>query len=226
MPEPSIIAVDCTASDASVALGVEGAVVFEKAVAAGRKPSEVLMTPLGEALACIPESERLGAVVVGTGPGSYNGARVAIAAAQGIGLVRECAVAGISSLEALKTIRTGERCLAVGDARRGTMFVVRLGGGRIVGEVELVEPADLVGRVEVAVEEGHGVVTLEEPGRLLLPGVLEQEVRREEPEARLLLEAWDSRSEEEREKLAAVPPEPFYLREAYITTPRSKGGGR
>ena len=220
MPEAFTLAVDSTAPEASVALGQGGALRWETAVHAGRKPSEVLMTPLGQALESIPEDEHLGAILIGTGPGSYNGARVAIAAAQGIALVRNCAVAGISSLEALKTIRTGARCLAVGDARRGTMFVVRLEAGRIVGEVELVEPADLVGRVEVAVEEGHGVVTLEDPGRLLLPEVLEQEVRREAPEARYLLEGWEGRPGEEREALAAVPPEPFYLREAYITTPR------
>lgn len=222
MSATTTLAIDSTAPDASVALGDGQRLLWQRTVAAGRKPSEVLMTPLGEALAALPGDHELDAVLVGTGPGSYNGARVAIAAGQGIAMVRRCPLAGVSSLEGLKTIRTGERCLAVGDARRGTMFVVRLEGGRMVGEVELVEAASLVGRVEVAVEEGHGVVTLEDPARLLLPGALEQEVRREVPHAALLLEAWATRSAEEREELVAVPPEPFYLREAYITTPRKR----
>lgn len=222
MSAAATLAIDSTAPDASVALGGGGRVVWQQTVAAGRKPSEVLMTPLGEALAALPDGDQLGAVIVGTGPGSYNGARVAIAAGQGIAMVRGCPLAGLSSLEALKTIRAGGRCLAVGDARRGTMFVVRVEEGRLVGEVELVEPAALVGRVEVAVEEGYGVVTLEDPARLLLPGALEQKVRCEVPEAALLLAAWESRRAEEQEALAEVPPEPFYLREAYITTPRKR----
>lgn len=216
------LAIDSTAPEASVALGRGGALCWERSVSAGRKPSEVLMNPLGEALGEMVEGGELGVVIIGTGPGSYNGARVAIAAGQGIGMVRGCGVVGVCSLEALVTTRAGGRCLAVGDARRGTLFAVRLEEGRVVGEVELMEPGDLVGRVEAAVEAGCGVVTLEEVGRLLLPGSLEKEVRREVPQARLLLEAWGARSEEEREGLCGVPVEPFYLREAFITTP--KGG--
>ena len=98
----------------------------------------------------------------------------------------------------------------------------RLKVKRVVGEVELLEPANLVGRVEAALAEGYGLVTLEEVGRLLLPAELGQEVRQEMPEARLLLQAWQARSGEEQEKLKEVPPEPFYLREAYITTPKKK----
>jgi tRNA threonylcarbamoyladenosine biosynthesis protein TsaB len=205
-----------------VALSDGERLVWEKSVSAGRKPSEVLMNPLGEALEGIPEGEGLGIVVIGTGPGSYNGARVAIAAGQGIGMVRGCAAVGVSSLEALETTRAGGRCLAVGDARRGTMWAVRLEEGRVVGEAELLEAEDLVSRVEAAVEEGYGVVTLEEVGRLLLPEGLEKAVKQELPQARLLLEAWWARSAEEREAVVKVPPEPFYLREAYITTPRKK----
>ena len=137
------------------------------------------MNPLGEALEGIPEGEGLGIVVIGTGPGSYNGARVAIAAGQGIGMVRGCAAVGVSSLEALETTRAGGRCLAVGDARRGTMFAVRLEEGKVVGEAELLEAEDLVSRVEAAVEEGYGVVTLEDVGRLLLPEGLEKAVKQE-----------------------------------------------
>ncbi len=104
------------------------------------------------------------------------------------------------------------------------MFAVRLEEGQVLGETELLEPEDLVGRVEAAVEEGYGVVTLEEVGRLLLPGALEAVVRQEVPQASLLLEAWRARSEEEQVVVREVPPEPFYLREAYITTPKAKVG--
>jgi hypothetical protein len=42
------------------------------------------------------------------------------------------------------------------------------------------------------------------------------------PQARLLLDAWGARTAEEQEVVKQVPPEPFYLREAYITTPTKK----
>lgn len=222
MSEGYVLAIESSAPEASVALGFGGGLAFARSVAAGRKPSEVLMNPLAEALAGIPEGQDLAVVVIGTGPGSYNGARVAIAAGQGIGMVRGCQVVGISSLEALETTRAGGRCLAIGDARRGAMFVVRLEEGRVVGETELLEPEDLVGRVEAAVEEGYGVVTLEEVGRLLLPGTLEGEVRQELPTASLLLDAWKATGEEQQVALRDVPPEPFYLREAYVTTPKKR----
>ncbi|MDA0768327.1 MAG: tRNA (adenosine(37)-N6)-threonylcarbamoyltransferase complex dimerization subunit type 1 TsaB, partial [Verrucomicrobia bacterium] len=75
MSESYALAIDSTAPEASVALGRGGALLWEQSVSAGRKPSEVLMNPLGEALGEMGEGGELGVVIIGTGPGGYNGAR-------------------------------------------------------------------------------------------------------------------------------------------------------
>ena len=65
-------------------------------------------------------------------------------------------------------------------------------------------------------------MTLEDAERLGLPEELAVAVEVAMPEASLLLEAWQARSAEERDELIAIPPQPFYLREAHITVPRER----
>ena len=214
MTESFQLAIESSAAQASVALQCRGELVFSAAVEAGRRQSEVLMGPLQEALAYVLRGV-IEFVLVGTGPGSYNGARVGIAAGQGISLVHECPAIGVCSLEALATVRAGGSCLALGDARRETFFTLELREGRLSGTPDLLEHADFVQKVESAAEEGASLVTLEDPARLRLPGSLEVELA--VPSAERLLAAWASKSEAEQAELAAIPPEPFYLRPPHIT---------
>ncbi len=211
------LAIESSAPEASVVLGCDGELVYERSVAAGRRPSEVLMEPLQEALARVPEGGRIGVVLMGTGPGSYNGARVGIAAGQGVALVHGCGAAGLCSLEAVGVVRGGGRCLAVGDARRGTFFAVPLENGRLAGETELLEHEAFVRRVEAAAGDGVRLFGFEAVGRLGLPEELGSAVAVVVPEARLVLEAWRAKADEDQERLMAVPPQPFYLREPYVT---------
>jgi tRNA threonylcarbamoyladenosine biosynthesis protein TsaB len=67
------------------------------------------------------ELDELGAVVVGTGPGSYTGVRIGIAAARGLAFGLGVPVSGVSTLDALRA-EAGERAIAVIDARRGEVF--------------------------------------------------------------------------------------------------------
>jgi tRNA threonylcarbamoyl adenosine modification protein YeaZ len=211
------LAIECSAPEASVVLGREGMLAYERSVAAGRRPSEVLMEPLQEALAQVPEGERIDEVLMGTGPGSYNGARVGIAAGQGVAMAHGCGAAGMCSLEAVGVVRGGGACLAVGDARRGTFFAVPLAEGRLGGETELLEHAAFVRRVEGAAEDGTSLFSFEGVERLNLPDELAGCVALVVPEARLLLRAWLAKSDEEQGRLMAAPPQPFYLREPYVT---------
>jgi tRNA threonylcarbamoyladenosine biosynthesis protein TsaB len=63
----------------------------------------------------------LGALVVGTGPGSFTSTRIGLAVARGLGLALELPVAGVSTLDALASAREG--ALPVIDARRREVFV-------------------------------------------------------------------------------------------------------
>ncbi|MBA3375769.1 MAG: tRNA (adenosine(37)-N6)-threonylcarbamoyltransferase complex dimerization subunit type 1 TsaB [Actinobacteria bacterium] len=64
----------------------------------------------------------LNALVVGTGPGSFTSTRIGLALAQGLALVLEVPVAGVSTLEALAASRAG--AYPVVDARRREVFVL------------------------------------------------------------------------------------------------------
>ena len=216
------LGIESSAPRASLALVRNGSLVAERVVEASRNHSTVLGAPLAEVLAELPEREALAEVVIATGPGSYNGARVGIAAGQGVALVHGCAAVGLPSLEAVPQVREGGSGLALGDARRGSFFVLALEGGRVRGEPELLEHEAFLRRAETAREEGAWLCSLEDPARLRLPGALEREVRWATPEARLVLAAWDSRSSVERDRLRETPPQPFYLRPPHITEPRKR----
>jgi tRNA threonylcarbamoyladenosine biosynthesis protein TsaB len=63
----------------------------------------------------------LGALVVGTGPGSFTSTRIGLATARGLGLALGIEGAGVSTLDALAAGADG--ALPVIDARRGEVFV-------------------------------------------------------------------------------------------------------
>jgi len=78
----------------------------------------------------------LGALVVGTGPGSFTSTRIGLAVARGLALALDLPVAGVSTLDALASAH--ERALPVIDARRREVFVP---GPRAVAPDDLdVEP--------------------------------------------------------------------------------------
>jgi len=68
------------------------------------------------------EQSELGRIVVGTGPGSFTGLRLGLAAARALALALDVKVAGVSTLEALAAGAPG--ALPVIDARRREVFTV------------------------------------------------------------------------------------------------------
>lgn len=69
----------------------------------------------------------LGAIVVGTGPGSFSGIRAVLAAAQGMALPFDIPVWGVNSSSALAFAASrrnnGATIAVLGDARRGCIWV-------------------------------------------------------------------------------------------------------
>ena len=77
----------------------------------------------------------LAGVAVGTGPGSFTGIRIGLAAARGLALATGVPVAGVSTLDALASALPG--ALPVIDARRREVFTLR------DSEPVALRPADL-----------------------------------------------------------------------------------
>jgi tRNA threonylcarbamoyl adenosine modification protein YeaZ len=217
MPVRSVLAIETSVETGSVAFWSEGALLAERSFLAGRKPSGTLWPALEEVM---QEVRSLDAIVVGIGPGSYNGSRVGIAAAQGIALVHECAVAPLCSFEGV--VPASDRSLAIGDARRGSFSLQRVVKGQIEGEFELVDQEALSAAILQSHEDGREVFSFDSPERFALPDSITEIIVRRQSEAKNLVAAYFRRSPKEQEALSQALPEPFYLRDPHITIGKRK----
>ncbi len=106
------------------------------------------------------EREAIECIVVGLGPGSYTGIRMAIALAQGWGLARGVNLLGVSSAEALAATAhaTGLRGpirLAI-DAQRGDFYRADYELSDV--GFNLTEPLRIIGRDELLQSDGRLIV--------------------------------------------------------------------
>ena len=191
-----ILSLDASTQRGSVALIHAGQVARELFPETPRGRGGALFSSLEEILRDAPDLHR---VVVGVGPGSYNGVRSAIAASWGIATARDIPLVGISSILGLDD---ASYC-AVGDARRGQYFFARIDHGIFLSEPELLTKEQL----EAAVQETPNVPVFASAPIEFLPGT----IIRSPSAARLGLLAAD---------WAASPPRPLYLKAAHITTPK------
>ncbi|HEY2572507.1 MAG TPA: tRNA (adenosine(37)-N6)-threonylcarbamoyltransferase complex dimerization subunit type 1 TsaB [Verrucomicrobiaceae bacterium] len=133
----SILAIDTSTARGGVAVLRDGVVVFEKHFASERSHHSLLFAPLAEAIEV--GGADLRAIVAGTGPGSYTGARIGIAAAQGVGLSRKVPVIGLLSVVAPEAAALPSEFVVCGDARRGKFFVARVRDHLLQGEITLLD---------------------------------------------------------------------------------------
>lgn len=194
-----ILALDCSASRASVALVSRGHVVKEIQAEAPRGRGGALFTALEEIMGEVKDLER---IVIGIGPGSYNGIRSALAAGWGIAAVRGVPVVGVSSLLGLST----GSYVAVGDARRGQYYWAVVEQGAFVEEPVLLEAAELptaLARFPALPRYVPALIPAIPEGEVILP-------------AAVLLASVGATAAP-----AAELPEPLYLKPAYINLPGS-----
>jgi tRNA threonylcarbamoyladenosine biosynthesis protein TsaB len=92
------------------------------------------------------EREQVGQLVVGVGPGSYTGVRIAISAAQGWQLATGATCVGVNSLENLARSVTDRILLAV-DAQRGEFASAWAEAGRLLEPIRLRSKDELLGRL-------------------------------------------------------------------------------
>jgi tRNA threonylcarbamoyladenosine biosynthesis protein TsaB len=182
-----------------------------------RSHNAELFGPLTEVLHGIAPRD-IGLVLVGSGPGSYSGTRVGIAAAQGVALAAGCPVVAVPSILAAPAAANGAACRLVGDARRGSFWIARVAHGQVALAPELTDEAGLRRFVDESNEEP--VVTFEAGTRNALPAELT--IRHEAPTAALLWEAWQRTVVADRQHWLAEAPQPLYLRPPHITEAKKK----
>jgi tRNA threonylcarbamoyladenosine biosynthesis protein TsaB len=202
----NLLAIETSVSNASLCLYAGGAVRSSAAWQAERNHDAHLFPALQQAMAALGNKPALDYVLVGAGPGSYGGVRVALAA--GVGIATVCG-AKLVAVESWAQLAEGDACV-VADARRGG-WTVRFPDGRI----EVLSPAELA-----AVP--HDIYSTEPIGRLA--GLSLSRLKKEGlvPSAEGLVQTWLGMSQEEREQVAAKPAEPIYVRPPHITVSTRK----
>ena len=198
------LAIDTSTTHGSVAVFAYGEIVFDESFQADRSHSATLFPCLQRARAC---TQRIHQIAVGLGPGSYAGVRISIAAALGFEMALGAKLVGLPSIIALDT--DVPEYLAIGDARRETFYFARVlnhtsvEGPRLVSEREL---RDLLSKYPT--QPCFSCAPLAPfPSALLLP-----------PSASVLARlAADGKG-----IVATGDLEPIYLREAHVTTAKSR----
>ncbi len=153
-------------------------------------------------------AKKLGApemIVVGLGPGSYAGTRIAISAAIGLQKATNARLAGLPSICAFDS---AEYCV-IGDARRNSFFFAQVRANDLVEGPTLLGESDLKARLD-KLDQKMSIFCSEE-----LPRFERATLRY--PSAKIL-----ARLAQDPNRNSAVPPlEPIYLREPHITIPKS-----
>jgi tRNA threonylcarbamoyl adenosine modification protein YeaZ len=175
---------------------------------------DALVTELGA------KPRDLAAVVVGTGPGSYTGLRVAIATALGLARASGARLLGVPSGEAacFGACGDGNELALLLDARSGELY---FGRWRRVGrEVEQVEAARVARPADVPDLRLDGAIVLTDVPTQLAPHQIANVRADARPHARALLELGTSRLARGIET-PADRLEPLYLR-AFVATERKR----
>jgi tRNA threonylcarbamoyladenosine biosynthesis protein TsaB len=195
-----ILAFDLSTARGSIAWREDDHVSFHRDFANDRKHSGLFFENLR---ACLDDNGRSDSIVVGVGPGSYAGTRIAIATATGLQMAHRAELIGISSLCALDV--EASEYFVIGDARRESLFFAHVVAG------ELVEGPKLCREEELHVRLSEIDAPIYSTEKLSLNSVVAY------PSARILVERLLSGTE----KISRPPLEPIYLREPHITVPKA-----
>ena len=137
------LVIETSGADCSIALIESGNVVAERHESVGRGHAERLLPWI----AGLPNGGRAEEIIVGCGPGSFTGVRIAIAAARGLGLGWHIPVHGVSSL-----------ALVAAGSGNGEMTVAVEGGhGEIFAQDFLGSPFAAVGQVRSLTPEAAAI---------------------------------------------------------------------
>ena len=197
-----ILAIETSTDTASLAGWRSGQQVWGEDFPAKRSLSGELAPRIAVGLEVLGGVER---IVVGLGPGSYAGVRIAIATAMGLQAALGCELLGIPSPVAMQPL--GAHFVVAGDARRGTWYFSEVIDGRCVVGPELLGSMETVSARLAAA--GVPLIMSEAAPEGLSPLI-------STPQASVLAHA----ASVERGIVQAGALEPLYLRDAHITRPK------
>jgi len=147
-------------------------------------------------------------IIVGLGPGSYAGTRIAISTAIGLQMATRAELVGLSSLCAIEC--DAPEYAVVGDARRQSFFLAQIRDRILMGPPVLQSEAEL--RIALDDLKTRMPIIAVEP----LPQFNGVPVCH--PSARILAQL----AADPNRAFVLPPLEPMYLREPHITTPKQK----
>lgn len=208
------LVIETSTPHASIALIEADGRIVQRQFCSDRNHNALLFEPLQELLR---DRKPLDLVLVGSGPGSYSGTRVGIAAAQGLAIAMACPAVALPSLLGVPSVENGAPSLAIGDARRGSFWTARIGDFRFIEEPALCDSAELERKVSQAVADGVAVFSFEDPSRFPLAADPSASVMVGIPDARHLWQAWLNTDETTRRQWSAEIPQPLYLKPPHIT---------
>jgi len=196
------LAFDLSTREGSIAVADEDRLIVSRQWSNDQRNSAPFFQALDQ---IIREYSSPDMIIVGRGPGSYTGTRIAISAAIGLQATTDATLSGLPSISGIST----EPDYAVlGDAKRSSFFFVRVRDGMLVNEIELMSEADIVGRIS---QMTIPIYTSDD-----LPQFKQAKLRF--PSAALLCRrAWEF-----PRNLGRAPLSPIYLREPHITVARAK----
>ena len=196
-----ILALELSSAEGSIAFLDDEAECFAATFANDRKHSGLFFENLQR---CLEQCDRADQLVVGLGPGSYAGTRIAIAAATGLAAATGAELLGLTSIGALPT--DADPYVVMGDARRQSFWFAKvskrccLEGPTLCTRTEL---ADRLSRTSCPVFSVEAMVAFPNVPVLY-------------PSARVLATLAHTDAE-----LMRAPLEPIYLREPHITQPKT-----
>lgn len=203
----NILALETSVPHASLCLYKDGEFCCQADWQALRNHDAYLFPALQQAMDML-DGAPLDLVLVGAGPGSYGGVRVALAAGVGISMVRKCPLVAVPSWDQLAKDGT---CI-VSDARRGGWTLRRPDGS-----ITVITPQEL----RNLLDGGARVYTVEDEPTMRKAGMHAARYGLC-PTARGVVETWLTLDAAARAELTAKPAEPIYVRPPHITEAHRK----
>lgn len=156
MVQQAILAIDASSDACSAALKVGDSLLEVRHSVAPRQHNKLLQQYIDELLDPLKmeTNVRLAAIVVGAGPGSFAGIRIAAAIAQGVAIVHQIPIVGISSMQVMawhycSNNNSQDETLyaVVNDAKMGEFYLGVYGSYQ--GKFESVQPESLIKESEL-----------------------------------------------------------------------------